>query len=105
MTARPANLRFELPIEELARLCRKFDVTEMRVFGSALRDDFRPESDVDLLITFAPGARQTLLDVVAFRDELSSLLGRKVDLVSRTAVERSRNRARRDEILSTAQVV
>jgi len=75
------------------------------VFGSALRSDFRPDSDLDLLVTFAPEAQWSLLDHAAMQDELTELVGRKVDLVSRRAIERSENWIRRDAILSTAEVV
>ena len=72
-------------------------------FGSVLRDDFRPDSDVDVLVTFAPGVEWSLFDHIAMEEELSALLGRKVDLISRRAIERSSNWIRRKAILETAE--
>jgi predicted nucleotidyltransferase len=94
-----------LPIsrEALEAFCRRWMVAELSLFGSALRSDFRPDSDVDLLVTFAPDANWGLLEHVAMEQELSALLGRRVDLVSRRAVERSRNWIRRGAILGSAE--
>ena len=75
------------------------------MFGSALRSDFGPESDLDLLFTFSPSADWGLLDHHQMKQELATLLGREVDLLTKRAVEKSRNWMRRREILSTAQVV
>jgi predicted nucleotidyltransferase len=72
-------------------------------FGSVLRDDFRPESDVDVLVTFAPGIEWGLFDHIDMEEKLSALLGRKVDLVSRRAIERGSNWIRRKAILDTAE--
>jgi hypothetical protein len=97
--------RIEIPDEALAGFCRRWRITELALFGSALRDDFRPDSDVDFLVTFAPDADWSLLDVVGIEEELGLILGRKADLVSRQAVEQSYNWIRRKEILETAQVI
>lgn len=70
-----------------------------------LRDDFDPASDVDILVTFEPGADWSLLDHVRMEQELEGLLTRKIDLLSRKAVEQSQNWMRRQEILNTAEVV
>ena len=78
---------------------------ELAVFGSALRDDFGPESDVDLLVTFEPNANWGLLEQTTMESELGALLGRKVDLVSRRAIERSQNWIRRQAILDSAEAV
>ncbi|MFN0120000.1 MAG: nucleotidyltransferase family protein, partial [Blastocatellia bacterium] len=72
---------------------------------SVLRVDFRPDSDVDVLVSFAPEAAWGLLDQVRMQMELEQALGRKVDLVSRRAIENSANWIRRQEILRTAQLV
>ena len=85
--------------------CARWKVTELAVFGSALREDFGPDSDVDVLVAFASDARWTLLDHVEMQDELVVILGRNVDLVSRRGVNRSRNHIRRREILRSAEVV
>jgi len=96
-----------IPIERarVEALCRKWKITELALFGSVLRDDFRPDSDVDVLVSFAPDADWSLLDHLAMEEELAGILGRKVDLVSRRAVERSANRIRRQAILGSAEVV
>ncbi len=91
--------------DEIAAFCRRWQVVELALFGSALRDDFGPDSDIDLLVSFDPDARPTLFDVVRMQEELSRVLGRKVDLVTRRAVETSRNYIRRRAILGSAQVV
>jgi predicted nucleotidyltransferase len=94
-----------IPREKLDAFCRQWRVTELALFGSALRDDFGPESDVDVLIEFDSQARWTLLDFVQMRDELAEVFGREVDLVSRRAIEESRNPFRRRNILESAQVI
>jgi len=88
--------------EKVAAFCGKWRITEIALFGSVLREDFRPDSDVDVLVKFAPDAEWSLFDHVAMQDELSGILGRKVDLVSRSAVERSENWIRRKAILESA---
>ena len=95
----------EIPDDALARFCRRWKVAELALFGSVLRGDFRPDSDVDVLATFDPQSRWTLFDMVDMQDELSALLGRPVDLVSRRGVESSRNYLRRKAILSSLETV
>jgi predicted nucleotidyltransferase len=73
-------LSLKLPQQELAAFCRRHDIARLSVFGSALRDDFGPESDVDLLIEFQPDAEPSLLDLGGMQQELCDLLGRQVDL-------------------------
>ena len=90
---------------DLEQFCRRWAVSEMALFGSVLRQDFGPDSDVDILVTFAPEAEWSLLDHVQMEMELAELLGREVDLLSRRAVERSQNPLRRREILQSAQTV
>ena len=98
-------MRTQIPVpkEQLEEFCRRWKIVELRVFGSALRADFRPDSDLDLLVRFAPDADWSLLDHVAMEEELSGIVGRKVDLVSQRAVERSSNWIRRKEILESAE--
>ncbi|HYO12146.1 MAG TPA: nucleotidyltransferase family protein [Thermoanaerobaculia bacterium] len=100
-----ATLRIALPEEELTSFCRRWKITELSAFGSVLREDFGPESDIDLLVTFAPDAHWTLFDMARMRDELARLLGREVDLVTRRGVEASRNPIRREAILSSAEII
>ncbi len=98
MTARIAIDR-----ERLRDFCRRWQISELALFGSVLRDDFRPESDVDVLVTFAPGANRSLFDYSAMEEELAAILGRKVDLVNRQAIEQSANWLRRRAILESAE--
>ena len=88
--------------ECIAAFCRKWRVTELCLFGSVLRDDFRPESDVDVLVSFEESARITLWDMSDMVVELENLLGRKVDLVEKSGLQ---NPYRRNEILSSCEVV
>ena len=78
-----SRARIAIPEPELADFCRRNHIQRLSLFGSVLRDDFTPESDVDVLVEFEPGARISLFDQVRIEDELGELLGRKVDLVSR----------------------
>jgi predicted nucleotidyltransferase len=77
----------------------------MAIFGSALREDFGPDSDIDILVSFSADARWGLFDLVRMEEELEALLGRAVDLVPRVAVEQSENYIRRKSILDNAEVV
>jgi len=99
------SARIPIDRKKVADFCRRWKITEFALFGSVLRDDFRPDSDVDVLVTFAPDAEWSLFDDVDMEEELSAIFGRKVDLVSRRAVERSDNWIRRKAILSTAEPV
>jgi predicted nucleotidyltransferase len=94
--------RLTLDRERLVAFCQRWSVTELALFGSVLRDDFRPDSDVDVLVAFAPTARRGLFDLVEMEAELAGLFGRRVDLVTRRAVEESDNWIRRREILDSA---
>jgi predicted nucleotidyltransferase len=98
-------MKLNLPHEKIAEFCRKWNVSEFALFGSVLRDDFRPDSDVDVLLTWAPESRISLFDYPEMKDELEAIFGRKVDLVSRRGVEESRNWIRKKAILDSARVV
>ncbi len=95
----------DVPKEKIANFCKRWNITEFALFGSILREDFSPESDIDVLVTFAPDARWSLLDHVEMQDELKIIFGRKVDLISRRGIERSRNYIRRKEIIESAEVI
>ena len=94
-----------LPQNKITAFCTHWQVTELSLFGSILRDDFHPDSDIDLLIAFAPDADWGLFDHVQMQHDLQKILGRDVDLVSKRAIENSENWIRRQEILSTAEVI
>ncbi len=87
----------------LRAFCRRWKVAELALFGSALRDDFVPDSDLDLLVRWTPEATWGLLDHVRMEEELGQLFGRRVDLVSRQAVEASPNWIIRRSILDAAE--
>ena len=91
--------------ELLGRFCRECGIARLELFGSALRDDFRDDSDVDLLATLRADAHPTLLDWADMQERLAALFGRSVDLVSRRAIEHSRNRYRKHAILTTATAI
>ena len=95
----------DLPTDQIAAFCQAWKVSEFSVFGSALREDFRSNSDIDVLIAFLPDAGWGLLDHVQMQQELETILGREVDLVSRRGVERSHNPIRRHAILDGAEPV
>ena len=92
----------DLPEGKIAEFCRKWKVIELALFGSVLRDDFRPDSDIDVLITFQPDAPWSLYDLFDIREELHQLLGREIDLVEKDAL---RNPFRKHEILRNYKVV
>ncbi len=95
-------MKVQFDANTLGQFCRERGITKLELFGSALRDDFRQDSDVDLLATLRPDAHPTLFGWAEMQEKLSELFGRPVDLVSRRAVERSKNRYRKPAILSTA---
>jgi uncharacterized protein len=91
-----------VPDSEIARFCQRWHIRELALFGSVLRSDFGPDSDVDVLVTFSPEADWGLFDHVQMQQELQSIFHCKVDLISSRALERSRNWLLRREILGTA---
>lgn len=97
--------RIDIPQPAVAAFCQRWQIVEMAFFGSVLRDDFRPDSDVDVLVRFGPEARHTLFDMVRMQSELKGILGRDVDLIERSAVEHSRNYIRRNAILNSAEPI
>ena len=95
-----------LPLEAIAELCRKYDVEELALFGSALRDDFTPESDVDFLVVFKNNDYGPWMSkLTGLEEDLAALLGRPVDVVSRRGVEQSENYIRRRHILESARTL
>ena len=95
----------DIPHERIAEFCRRWEIREFALFGSVVSPDFRAESDVDVMVAFAPAARRTLFDLGEMQQELSELFGRHVDLVTRSAIESSRNPYRRNSILRSVEVV
>ena len=95
------NLQLSIPQAELQAFCRAHAVRELSIFGSAVRGDFRADSDIDVLIDIAPEARVGMIALHRMRDELARIFGRPVDLLTKNGI----NRHIRDAILSDAQVI
>lgn len=85
--------------------CNKWKVAELAIFGSALRDDFGPDSDVDVLVSFKPDSKRSLFDLAQMGEELEGVFAREVDLLTRPGIEASRNYLRRKAILDSAKVL
>ena len=91
--------------ETLHEFCQRWQIVELALFGSALRDDFGPDSDVDVLVKFADGSRHSLFELDDMESELQAIFGREVDLVTRRGLERSPNYLRRNAILESAEII
>ncbi len=89
----------------LQEFCRKAKISKLCLFGSILRDDFNPDSDIDILVTFNPDVNITFLQFVDLEYQLEDLLNRKVDLLEKTTVEKDFNWIRRQGILNNYQVI
>ena len=94
--------KFTLPRKKIEEFCKRWSITEFSVFGSVLRDDFRPDSDIDILISIDPKAHIGLFEIAKMGIELEDIFKRPVDLVEKEGLV---NPYRRSEILRTAQVV
>jgi len=94
----------EFPKNKLAVFCRKHHIQKLAFFGSVLRDDFRPDSDIDVLVEFEPGKTPGFA-FVSIADELQGIFGREVDLLTYKGVESSKNYIRRKSILESARVI
>ena len=99
------NFNLPIPADRLVEYCRSNGIVRLAIFGSTPRADFGPDSDIDLLVDFEPGRAVSLFDMAGMEQEFSEILGRKVDMIERSGVERSRNYIRRAEILGTAETI
>lgn len=99
--------RSRVPVDRaaLAAFCQRNHIRRLSLFGSVLRDDFGPDSDVDVLVEFEPPAVVSLYGFADLRHGLTELFGRPVDLVSRRGVERSGNWIRRRAMLATTETI
>ena len=97
--------KMRIPRAKIAEFCKRWNVSEFALFGSALTSNFRPDSDVDVLVSFPPNAKVTLFDMANMQAELQEIFKRDVDLVSKRGAERSRNYLRRKRILDSARVI
>lgn len=99
------NSQLTIPSDEIASFCQRWQVVELALFGSAVRDDFGPDSDVDVLVRFAETATPDMFDLVNMEAELKKIFARDVDLLTRPGVESSVNYMRRHAILESAEVI
>ncbi len=102
----PASIKIksniEVPLDKIEAFCRRWKIKEFALFGSVLRKDFRPDSDIDALVAFEPGGGITFDNRVEMLDELAAIFGRQVDLVEKEGI---RNPFRRHEILNNRRVI
>jgi predicted nucleotidyltransferase len=99
------NIQIMVPKDRITAFCQKWKITELALFGSVLREDFRPDSDVDVLVTFSQDSDWGVDHLLDMKEELEALFGRAVDLVEKRLVEESRNYIRRKHILSHMEAV
>lgn len=97
--------RLGITPEQLAGFCDRWQVAELAVFGSILRDDFHAGSDIDVLVSYQPTAQRGLFEKMHMKEELEALCDRPVDLISKRAIECSQNWIRRKNILESAEVI
>lgn len=97
--------QIEFDRERLREVCRRWGISEFAFFGSVIRPDFASASDVDVLVSFKPGASRTLFDLVRIQEQLQDIFGRPVDLVERRVIESGENYIRRRHILEHTEPV
>lgn len=105
LTINAITHNIELPFAQIQEFCQRWHITEFALFGSVLRDDFRPDSDIDVRVTFDPQFQRGLSETIQMRQELETLFGREIDLIVKTAIAKSENWLRRQQILESAQVI
>lgn len=94
--------KINIPKDRIVEFCRRRKINELALFGSVLRDDFHTESDIDVLVSFAPETHYSLFDLAAMQDELKTIFARQVDLIEKAAL---RNPFRRQHILNNMKVI
>ena len=99
------SIHIDVPKDKVAEFCCRNHIRSLAFFGSVLRGDFGPDSDVDVVVEFEPGQEPGLMELVGMQDELSEILGRKTDVVERKAVEKSENYIRRRHVLQSLEMV
>ncbi|MEM6502654.1 MAG: nucleotidyltransferase domain-containing protein [Cyanobacteria bacterium P01_C01_bin.89] len=97
--------RLTITRDTLNHLCKSAHIAELALFGSILRDDFRDDSDIDLLVTYLPDAQRGLIEAAQLQHIFERAFNRKVDLISKNGLQHSRNHRRRDDILKSAKVI
>jgi len=91
-----------LNYNDVLLLCKKYDIIELSIFGSSIRDDFKTNSDIDILVSFKKNSKITLFDIIELENEFSKILNRKVDIVEKESLK---NPIRKDKILSTREII
>ena len=99
------KIKISIPRQKVLDFCRHWKVDEFSFFDSVLREDFHPDSDIDILVTFSPDTQYGLFDLVEMEDELKKLFGRDVDMVEKKAIVESENYIRRKNILENTEVI
>lgn len=99
------KIQIDIPEQEIVEFCKKWKIVEFALFGSVLRDDFRPDSDIDVLIRFAPTSPRSFFEMARMQWDLEAIFGRKVDLLSRGGVELEDNVLRKSAILDSARIL
>ena len=94
-----------LKSEKIEQICQQWQIEELALFGSVLREDFNPNSDIDVLVSFAESAKITFFDLDTIEQQLSKLFNRPVDVVTKRAIEKSHNWIRKKNILDNAQII
>jgi predicted nucleotidyltransferase len=100
-----AGSQIDIPQRKIRKFCKKYDIKEIALFGSALSGEIKEESDIDLLITFQDNSNHTVFDLVRMKQELQQIFKCKIDLVSKRGIESSRNYIRKNAILDSAEIV
>jgi hypothetical protein len=99
------NRHITIPKNEIAAFCHKNHIRSLSLFGSAMREDFGPGSDIDVLVEFEREYRPGIMELVEMQEKLAGIFGQKVDLVERKAVEKSENYIRRRHILESLESI
>ncbi|MGK7952577.1 MAG: nucleotidyltransferase family protein [Xenococcaceae cyanobacterium] len=94
-----------LKLEKIEQFCQQWQIKELALFGSVLREDFNPQSDIDVLVSFAEDAKITFFDLDTIEQQLSKLFDRPVDVVTKRAIEQSHNWIRKKNILDNARII
>jgi predicted nucleotidyltransferase len=95
----------EISRDRITDFCHRWKITEFALFGSVLRDDFRPDSDIDVLVTFAPDTSWRFYNLVCMKAELEAIFGRSIDLIEKRLIESSKNYIRRSHILNHMETI
>lgn len=97
--------RLGVPLNAIAAFCQRWNIVEFAVFGSILRDDFRPDSDIDVLVEFNTEFKRGLIETIQMKEELQEIVNRRVDFIVKKALKRSENWLRREKILASAKII